>query len=755
MTNYNVIGGVVLNKLQNMIEPENIEDVEYSDIMGTSYTNYAMSVIISRAVPDVRDGLKPVQRRIIYDMGELGTRHDKPHRKSARITGDTMGKYHPHGDSAIYEALVVLAQGWKKNQPLVDGHGNFGSIEGDGAAAQRYTEARLQEFSEKVFLEDLNYDTVNMVPNYDETEKEPEVLPCKVPNLLINGSEGIAVGMTTSIPSHNLKDVINCAIAYLNGITDIKKLIDILQGPDFPTGGIVTNKHELENAYSTGNGKVRIRGKMIFEPSSNGERDRLVVTEIPFTMIGEGITKFLHDVAKLVEDKVLPEIYDIINESKNDDIRIVFELRPKSDIERIKNIICKKTKFEDTLGINMLVVDRGVPRVMNLLNILKSFSDFQEEIYTRKYQKLLGQAQHKKEITEGLIKATELIDVIIAVFRGSKTQAQVKKCLMTGDTTEIKFKDSEFKKLASTLSFTADQTNAIIDMRLSKLIGLETEAMKNEYDKICKEISTYEELLSDPKVLKKDIIKYLKDISKAYGRDRRTEVTDIETPDIEEIQTPEVELMVLIDKFNYIHAIDRSNYGRNKQYIDENFIYAVDISSRDKLAVFTDIGKVHMIPMKELPVKKPRDKGVPLDTICQFDYKIEHVVGVEALGFKKEEKLFVFVMSSGSVKLTKNSEFFINRKITDSTILRDNEKVFKVWMYTKGGSIILESSKGLILKESQDNIKIKSKYSMGMQGIKLNDKDTLKIATADPFKYTDVKSGKFGTAGKIRMKKLI
>lgn len=744
-----------MNRLQNMIDQENIEDVEYSDIMGTSYVNYAMSVIISRAVPDVRDGLKPVQRRVIYDMDELGISPDKPHRKSARITGDTMGKYHPHGDSSIYDALVVMSQEWKKNQPLVDGHGNFGSIEGDGAAAQRYTEARLQKFTKDILLSDLKNDVVDFVPNYDETEKEPEVLPCKVPQILINGSEGIAVGMTTSIPPHNLTEVIDTAIQYLKGIHDIDKLMKYLKGPDFPTGGIISNQHQLRSIYETGNGKVRIRGKVVFEPGHQGEKDKLVITEIPYTMIGQGITKFMEDTGKLVEDKTLPEIIDIVNQSNNDDIRIVLELRPKSDIERIKNILYKKTKLEDTIGVNMLVVNAGRPQVMNLVQIFKSFEKFQYQIYTRKYQKLLSQALHKKEITEGLIKATDVIDAIIAVLRSSKKITDAKECLMTGCTDNINQKYSAEIPIISEFRFTEVQADEILGMRLSQLVGLEVEALRKSYNTLIATIDEYQTILSDKECMKKVIIDYMKDIKKTYGCARITELADIETKDIEDIEAPEVDLLVLVDKFNYIHAIDKSNYGRNKQYIDDTFTTVVEITSRDKLAVFTDIGKIHLIPVKDIPVKKPRDKGVPLDNICQFDYKVEHIVGIEALGFKKEEKKFVFVMSTGAVKLTKNSEFFINRKITDSTVLRENEQVFAVWSYVAGNHIILETEKGLILHELQDNIKCKSKYSQGMQGIKLNPKDKLKKVTADISNYTDVKLGKFGTSGKVKVKKLL
>ena len=380
---------------------EKILKTEYSEEMQRSYMNYSMSVITARAIPDARDGLKPVQRRVLYDMSELRLGHDKPHRKSARIVGDTMGKYHPHGDSSIYETLVVMSQDFKKGMPLVDGHGNFGSIEGDGAAAMRYTEARLQKFAEEVYLKDLDK-TVNFVPNYDETEKEPEVLPVRVPNLLINGAEGIAVGMSTSIPPHNLGEVADAVTAYIDQpeIT-AAQLMEYMPGPDFPTGGIIANKKDLLSIYETGAGKLKLRGRMEVELGKRkADKDKLVITQIPFTMIGAGINKFLTDVADLVESKKLPDVVDISNQSGKEGIRIVLELRKDADIERIRNILYKKTKLEDTYGVNMLAIAHGRPETLNLKGILKNFMDFQYENTERKYKALLEKELEKQEVQE-------------------------------------------------------------------------------------------------------------------------------------------------------------------------------------------------------------------------------------------------------------------------------------------------------------------------------------------------------------------
>ena len=402
------------------MEDSRIIKTEYSEVMQKSYIDYAMSVIIARALPDVRDGLKPVQRRTLYDMHELGIRYDRPYRKSARIVGDTMGKYHPHGDSSIYEALVVMTQEFKKGMPLIDGHGNFGNIEGDGAAAMRYTEARLEKVTQEAFLSDLDKDVVDFIPNFDETEKEPAVLPVKVPNLLVNGSEGIAVGMATSIPPHNLAEVIDAAKAYMKDpeITT-KELMKYVKGPDFPTGGIVINKDDLLSIYETGMGKIKIRGKVEIEKAKGGKTN-LVITEIPYPMIGANIGKFLSDVAGLAETKKTQDIVDISNQSSKEGIRIVIELKKDADVKNFINMLYKKTRLEDTFGVNMLAISGGRPETMGLKQVIKANVDFQFEVAGRKYKTLLEKELERKEIQEGLIKACNVIDLIIEILRGSK-----------------------------------------------------------------------------------------------------------------------------------------------------------------------------------------------------------------------------------------------------------------------------------------------------------------------------------------------
>ena len=496
---------------------EKIITTEYSEEMQRSYMNYSMSVITARAIPDARDGLKPVQRRVLYDMSELKLGHDKPHRKSARIVGDTMGKYHPHGDSSIYDTLVVMSQNFKKGMALIDGHGNFGSIEGDGAAAMRYTEARLEKFAEEVYLKDLDK-TVDFVPNYDETEKEPEVLPVRVPNLLINGAEGIAVGMSTSIPPHNLGEVVDAVKAYIqNPDITTEELMRYMPGPDFPTGGIIANKKDLPAIYETGAGKIKLRGRIEVELGKRrSDKDKLVITEIPYTMIGAGINKFLMDVADLVESKKLTDVTDISNQSNKEGIRIVLELKKDADVEKIKNILYKKTKLEDTYGVNMLAIADGRPETLNLRGILKNYLDFQYKNNTRKYQVLLEKELEKKEIKEGLIKACDVIDLIIAILRGSKNLKDAKACLMEGDISRINFRVPGFEEDAKQLRFTEKQATAILEMRLYKLIGLEILALEKEYRETLRKIKEYQHIF-----ISGDIVNPLKALGGAVARIER------------------------------------------------------------------------------------------------------------------------------------------------------------------------------------------------------------------------------------------
>ncbi len=465
--------------------------------------------------------------------------------------GDTMGKYHPHGDSSIYEALVVMAQEFKKGMTLVDGHGNFGSIEGDGAAAMRYTEARLERLTQEVFLADLDKDIVDFVPNFDETEKEPSVLPVRIPNLLVNGAEGIAVGMATSIPTHNLGEVIDAVKAYMkNDEISTRQLMRYVKGPDFPTGGIVINKDDLLEIYETGVGKIRLRGKVEIEEGKGGKQ-RLVITEIPYTMIGAGIGKFLNDVAALVESKKTSDITDISNQSSKEGIRIVLELKKGADVENLTNMLYKKTRLEDTFGVNMLAVADGRPETMGLKKIIEHHVDFQFELATRKYRTLLAKEQDKKEIQEGLIKACDVIDLIIEILRGSRSVKDAKDCLTRGETEHITFKSKVSKKMAAMLRFTERQATAILEMRLYRLIGLEIEALMKEHQDTLKNIARYEDILNHYDSMAEVIMEELDQIKTVFGKKRRTKIENAEEAVYEENKIEEQDVVFLMDRFGY------------------------------------------------------------------------------------------------------------------------------------------------------------------------------------------------------------
>ncbi len=657
---------------------EQIIKTEYSEVMQKSYIDYAMSVICARALPDARDGLKPVQRRVLYAMDQLGLNHDKPHRKSARIVGDTMGKYHPHGDSSIYETLVVLAQEFKKGMALVDGHGNFGSIEGDGAAAMRYTEAKLQKFTEDVYLADLNKDVVDFIPNFDETEKEPQVLPVRVPNLLVNGAEGIAVGMTTNIPTHNLGEVIDAVIAYMekNSITT-EELIKIMPGPDFPTGGIVANKSELPAIYESGAGKIKLRAKFVFEKGKGREKDKLVITEIPYTMIGAGIGKCISDIIDLVETKKTNDIVDISNASDKDGIRIVLELKKGADVEKLKNMLYKKTKLEDTFGVNMLAIADGRPEVMGLKKIIQHNVDFQYELATRKYTTLLNKALEQKEIKEGLIKATNIIDLIIEIIRGCQSQKQVKECLVKGKTDGIQFKNLESEILAGNLFFTERQAQAILDLRLAKLIGLEIMALQKEYEELVNQIADYEEILGSKRAMTRIIIKDLRAIGKEYGRKRRTVIEDGEEAVYDENAFVEQEVVFVQDKFGYAKLLEPAAFDRNIESVTRDNKYYFNCMNTDSICIFTNNGNIHQIKVQNIPTKKVREKGVPIDNLGNYSSQGESIVALMSFQMIKNKKL-LFTTKNGMIKLVDGSEFDTNRKTMAATKLGKEDEVVSV-----------------------------------------------------------------------------
>ena len=743
---------------------ERIIKTEYSELMQKSYIDYAMSVIIARALPDVRDGLKPVQRRTLYDMHELGIRYDRPYRKSARIVGDTMGKYHPHGDSSIYDALVVMSQDFKKGLPLVDGHGNFGNIEGDGAAAMRYTEARLQKITQENFLADLDKDVVDFVPNFDETEKEPAVLPVKIPNFLVNGSEGIAVGMTTSTPPHNLAEVIDATKAYMkDNEISTRELMKYIKGPDFPTGGIVTNQKELLDIYETGVGKIKIRGKVEVEKAKGGKTN-VVITEIPYPMIGANISKFLQDVAALAESKKTQDIVDITNQSSKEGIRIVIELRRDADVDNFINMLYKKTRLEDTFGVNMLAIAGGRPETMGLKQIIKASVDFQFEVNTRKYTNLLKKEQERKEIQEGLIKACNVIDLIIEILRGSRDRNMAKACLVEGKIDGIKFKTRESKIMATQLQFTEAQANAILEMRLYKLIGLELDALIKEHEDTMANIFRYEDILERRDSMAQVIINELDQIKKEYGRKRRTVIDNVEEAVFVEKQVEEMEIMFLMDRFGYAKTVDMVTYERNKEAADSENKYVVKCRNTGKICLFTDSGQLYTVKAMDIPFGKFRDKGIPIDNVSNYHSDREQILLVTS---QTELNLYrlIFMTKQAKTKIVSGGEFDVAKRTVASTKLVDGDTLLSVAVLKEQKQLVLQSHEGFFLRFALDEIPEQKKGAVGVRAMKLGDADYLEavyyseptVETMIPYKdkemeITRVKLGKRDSKGvKIRL----
>jgi len=703
---------------------DNIIKTEYSEIMQKSYIDYAMSVIVARALPDVRDGLKPVQRRTLYDMHELGIRYDRPYRKSARIVGDTMGKYHPHGDSSIYEALVVMTQEFKKGLPLVDGHGNFGNIEGDGAAAMRYTEARLQKVTQEGLLADLDKDVVDFIPNFDETEKEPSVLPAKFPNLLVNGTEGIAVGMATSIPPHNLGEIIDATKAYMKdeNITT-RALMKYVKGPDFPTGGIVTNKDELLSIYETGTGKIKIRGKVDIEKGKNGKTN-VVISEIPYPMIGANISKFLSDVANLAETKKTMDIVDISNQSSKEGIRIVIELKKDADVDNFINMLYKKTRLEDTFGVNMLAISKGRPETMGLKKIIRENVNFQFEVATRKYTNLLAKEKEKREVQEGLIKACNVIDLIIEILRGSKDRAMAKKCLVEGEIEGIKFKSKESKIMAAQLRFTERQANAILDMRLYKLIGLEVEALIKEHDETVANIYRYEDILSRRDSMAQVLMNELDQLKKEFSKKRKTVIDNCEEAVYEEKKQEEMELMFMMDRFGYVKTIDMATFERNKEAALNENRFVFTCKNTGKVCIFTDMGQLHTIKVADIPFGKFRDKGIPVDNISNYSSSKEQIILTTS---QSELNLYrmVFVTEQSMMKIVDGGEFDVNKRTVAATKLGEEDKLVSVYVLKDKTNIVLRTKEGYFLRFPLSEIPDKKKGAVGVRGMKLGAQDVV------------------------------
>lgn len=712
-----------MKKEKEIIKKENILTTEYSDEMQQSYLNYSMSVITSRAIPDIRDGLKPVQRRVLYDMNELGVHYNKPTLKSARICGDTMGKYHPHGDSSIYETLVVLAQGFKRMMPLVKGQGNFGSIEGDTPAAQRYTEAKLQKFTDDVFLSDLDK-TVKFMPNYDEKLTEPTVLPCRIPNFLLNGAEGIAVGMATNSPTHNLGEICDLIIAYLkNKNISLKQMMKYLKGPDFPTGGIIANSNELLNIYKTGIGKLRLRGKIDFENANKSkDKDKLVISEIPYTMIGDGIGKFMSDVGSLCENKKINDITDIYNHSDESGIRIVLELKPGADYKKIINILYKKTKLEDTFGVNMLAIVDGRPETMTLKSIIENYISFQYSIIESKYKNLLEKENINKEIQEGLIKACDLIDAIIAMLRSSKTREDAKTYLMTGKCKNVSIKDKKLSKIASTFKFTERQANSILDMRLYKLIGLEINDLNSEYKNTLSKIKKYKEILKSKEKVDNLIIDDISNIKKEYAVPRKTSLENHEEIIIEEEKKESIDVIYVQDKFGYAKLFDTYYYDKNKESIDIEYKYIYKASTSDKAYIFSTKGMMYTLKLDDVPMCKIKDKGKPIDNMTRFDSSTENIVSTY-IDKDINNQYFFMCTKDGLIKYVDTKEYEEATRSMKATKLNDKDELVSCILTYGDLDVIIRTNDNYVLRLNPKDLPELGKTTKGVKGINLSKGD--------------------------------
>lgn len=695
---------------------DKVHEVDLKKTMEDSYIDYAMSVIASRALPDVRDGLKPVQRRILYSMIELNNGPDKPHRKSARIVGDTMGKYHPHGDSSIYGALVNMAQEWSTRYPLVDGHGNFGSVDGDGAAAMRYTEARLSKISMELTA-DINKNTVDFMPNFDETEKEPVVLPARFPNLLVNGTSGIAVGMATNIPPHNLKEVINAVVKIIdNQIEDkdettIEEILEIVKGPDFPTGGTILGTRGIEEAYRTGRGKIRVRAITNIETMPNG-KSRIVVTELPY-MVNKA--RLIEKIAEMVRDKKIDGITDLSDQSSREGMRIVIELRRDVNANVILNQLYKHTQLQDTFGVIMLALVNNEPKVMNLLDMLSYYLLHQEDVVTRRTKYELNKARERAHILEGLLIALDNIDEVIKIIRGSQT-VQIAKA-----------------ELMERFGLSDVQAQAIVDMRLRALTGLEREKLEAEYKELMKLIGELEAILADRKLLLGVIKKEIIVIRDKYGDERRTSIGFDEFDISMEDLIPKEDVVITMTKLGYIKRMSNDTFKaqnrggkgiKGMQTLEEDYVEELFMSNTHHFIMFfTNTGRVYRLKGYEIPEASRTSRGTAIINLLQLmpGEKITAVIPIE---YYSEESYLVMATKNGLIKKTPLREYMNVRKIGLAAItLREDDELIEVKFTDSRQEIILATKYGQCIRFKEGDVRATGRTSMGVRGINLADRD--------------------------------
>ncbi len=694
---------------------DNIREIDLKKTMETSYIDYAMSVIASRALPDVRDGLKPVQRRILWSMIELNNGPDKPHRKCARIVGDTMGKYHPHGDSSIYGALVNMAQDWNTRYPLVDGHGNFGSVDGDGAAAMRYTEARLSRIAMELTA-DINKDTVDFAPNFDETEKEPTVLPSRFPNLLVNGTSGIAVGMATNIPPHNLREVIDATVKIIEDQLEdreatIEEILDIVKGPDFPTGGMILGTRGIEEAYRTGRGKIRVRAVTNIETLPNG-KSQIIVTELPY-MVNKA--RLIEKIAELVREKKIDGITDLSDQSSREGMRIVIELRRDVNANVVLNHLFKHTQLQDTFGVTMLALVNNEPKILNLLEMLQYYLQHQEEVVSRRTKYDLNKAEERAHILQGLLIARDHIDEVIRIIRGSQT-VQIAK-----------------EELMAQFSLSDAQAQAIVDMRLRTLTGLEREKLEKEYEDLMAQIDRLKAILGDRKQLLGVIRDELIQIRDKYGDDRRTSIgfdeQEISTEDL----IPREEVVITMTKLGYIKrmthdtfkAQNRGGKGiKGMQTIDNDYVEELFMTNtHDYIMFFTNTGRVYRLKAYEIPEASRTSRGTAIINLLQLmpEEKITAVIPIEE--FRDGEYLF-FATKYGQVKKTPIRDYANVRKTGLAAIeLRDDDELIEVKYTNNTEDVLLVTRQGMCIRFNEKDVRRTGRKSMGVRGMNLADQD--------------------------------
>ncbi len=698
--------------MEDNVFDDSIREIDLKKTMETSYIDYAMSVIASRALPDVRDGLKPVQRRILWSMIELNNGPDKPHRKCARIVGDTMGKYHPHGDSSIYGALVNMAQDWNTRYPLVDGHGNFGSVDGDGAAAMRYTEARLSKIAMELTA-DINKDTVDFAPNFDETEKEPTVLPSRFPNLLVNGTSGIAVGMATNIPPHNLREIIDAVVKIIDDRledqdTTIEEMLEIVKGPDFPTGGMILGTRGIEEAYRTGRGKIRVRAVTNIETLPNG-KSQIIVTELPY-MVNKA--RLIEKIAELVREKKIDGITDLSDQSSREGMRIVIELRRDVNANVVLNQLFKHTQLQDTFGVTMLALVDNEPKILNLLEMLQYYLAHQEEVVSRRTKYDLNKAEERAHILQGLLIALDHIDEVIKIIRGSQTVQIAKEELMA------KFELSDA------------QAQAIVDMRLRTLTGLEREKLEKEYADLMEQIDRLKAILGDPKLLLGVIRDELIEIRDKYGDDRRTSIgfdeLDISTEDL----IPREEAVITMTKLGYIKrmthdtfkAQNRGGKGiKGMQTIDNDYVEELFMTNtHDYIMFFTNTGRVYRLKAYEIPESSRTSRGTAIINLLQLmpEEKITAVIHID--DFRDGEYLF-FATKNGLVKKTPIKDYANVRKTGLAAItLREDDELIEVKYTDNQQDILLVTRQGQCIRFNEKDVRTTGRTSMGVRGVNLS-----------------------------------